>query len=117
MTTIKKRSEHVEQREFVSWVRKNSHHKIFAIPNGGKRGIATAAKLKAEGVSAGVPDLFVPALKLFIEMKQKKGTESKEQMVWKDYLVGVGYICAVCYSTDEAKKVFLDVISFRESQV
>jgi hypothetical protein len=117
MTTVEKRSEHVEQREFVSWVRKNSPHKIFAIPNGGFRNIATAAKLKAEGVSAGVPDLFVPALKLFVEMKKKNGVESKKQNDWKDYLVGLGYICAVCYSTEDAKKVFIDVANFRDSQV
>ena len=29
----------------------------FAIPNGGKRNIITASKLKAEGVKKGVPDL------------------------------------------------------------
>ena len=32
---------------------------IFAIPNGGKRHIGTARKLKAEGVRSGVPDIFL----------------------------------------------------------
>ena len=31
---------------------------LFAIPMGGHRHIAVAAKLKAEGVKAGVPDIF-----------------------------------------------------------
>jgi len=56
------RSEHVEQREFVSWFRKNYKWiRIIAIPNGGQRNIATAARFKAEGVMRGVPDLYVPA--------------------------------------------------------
>jgi hypothetical protein len=104
-----KRSEHVEQREFVSWVRKNSPHKIFAIPNGGLRNITTAAKLKAEGASAGVPDLFVPALRLFIEMKDESGRATEKQVEWLEYLSGVGYVCAICNGIDSAKKVFLDV--------
>jgi hypothetical protein len=84
-------SEHVEQREFVQWWRKNRKERIYAIPNGGKRGIVTATKLKAEGVEAGVPDLHVPELRLWIEMKrQKGGVVSKEQKDWKEYLEGIG---------------------------
>jgi hypothetical protein len=108
--TIKKRSEHVEQREFVSWVRKNFPHKIFAIPNGGQRNIATAAKLKAEGVSPGVPDLFVPALKLFIEMKETGGKASDKQVEWIVYLTKCGYRCVICHGIDSAKSEFLKEI-------
>ena len=112
MNDIKKRSEHVEQREFVSWVRKNHPKiKIFAIPNGGLRGIASAARLKAEGVSAGVPDLFIPSLKMFIEMKITGGKVSDSQNSWIDYLAGVGYTCCVCYGKEEAMSVFLNIIA------
>jgi len=34
-------------------------YEFFAIPNGGLRNIKVAAKLKQEGVKAGVADLFV----------------------------------------------------------
>ena len=49
---------------------------VFAIPNGGHRHIKVAAKLKAEGVKAGIPDIFVAvpnsySAGLFIEMKVK----------------------------------------------
>ncbi len=59
---------------------------LFAIPNGGKRTPATAARLKAEGVLAGVPDLFLPvprdqSLGLFIEMKTRRGVLSAAQEV------------------------------------
>ena len=33
---------------------------LFAVPNGGHRHRAVAARLKDEGVKAGVPDLFLP---------------------------------------------------------
>jgi len=110
---FKKRSEHVEQREFVSWVRKNHPKiKIFAIPNGGLRGIASAAKLKAEGVSAGVPDLFIPRLKMFIEMKSTGGKVSDLQAGWLDYLCSEGYVCCVCYSKEEAEAVFTNILLY-----
>ncbi len=85
-------SEHVEQRNFVMWFRQNHRGvKIFAIPNGGYRHRAVAGKLKAEGVSPGVPDLYIPAWKLWIEMKREKGgTLSKDQQNWRDYLIGIG---------------------------
>lgn len=85
---------------------------MFAIPNGGKRSIGTARKLKAEGVKAGVPDIFLPVARhgyngLFIEMKSKGGKCSAEQKRFQDAVSYVGYLCAVCYSADEAAK-FID---------
>lgn len=97
-------SEHLEQREFVSWFRKaHPSVRIFAIPNGGARSIATAARLKAEGTSAGVPDLFIPAWRVWIEMKRAKGgVLSAKQKDWRDYLVGVGHTVIVAHGKEEA---------------
>lgn len=99
-------TEHEEQREFVKWFRQT--HKvvrIFAIPNGGARSITTAARLKVEGVSAGVPDLFIPAWMMWIEMKrQKGGVVSPEQADWIAYLRGAGYIVLVCKGAEDAKR-------------
>jgi len=69
------RSEHVEQREFVRWFRQTQRRdaRIFAIPNGGHRSLATAQRLKVEGVLAGVPDLYVPRWRLWVEMKRATG--------------------------------------------
>jgi hypothetical protein len=101
--TKAKRSEHVEQREFVMWMRQtHPEHRIFAIPNGGRRGTAEAGRLKAEGVSAGVPDLYVPSLKLWIEMKAAGGRVEPEQADWHAYLRGIGDRVEVCWCKEEA---------------
>jgi hypothetical protein len=60
--------------------------------------------LKAEGVSSGVPDLFVPAWGLWVEMKRTKGgAVSAEQKDWIKYLEEVGYCVKVCKGAEAAK--------------
>ena len=98
------KSEHIEQREFVSWFRKNHKEvKIFAIPNGGLRDKITASKLKLEGVLPGVPDLFVPEWNLWIEMKREKESylsDNQKKMI--KYLEGAGYHAIVGYGCNNA---------------
>jgi hypothetical protein len=105
-------TEHEEQVAFVEWFRASFPDvRIIAIPNGGARHPKTAADLKAEGVLPGVPDLFVPEWRLWIEMKrQKGGTVSEKQKEIMKYLVSVGYQCAVCRGADEAIAVIDEVI-------
>jgi hypothetical protein len=97
-------TEHEEQVAFVTWFRLNYPDvRIIAIPNGGARHPKTAADLKAEGVSPGVPDLFVPAWSLWIEMKRRKGGHlSKEQTDWIAYLRVCGYNCIVARGAEDA---------------
>lgn len=85
-------------------MRKNyKHHRIFAIPNGGHRHITVAAKLKATGTTKGIPDLFCPSLKLFIEMKREDGgVVSEEQKDWIEYLRQHGYCAEVANGHEEA---------------
>lgn len=98
-------TEHEEQREFVSWFRRTwPGVLIFATPNGGARSQATAGRLKVEGVVAGIPDLFIPAWRLWIEMKRRKnGIVSKDQKEAIKYLASVGYSCIVCKGAEDAK--------------
>ena len=99
-------TEHEEQREVVKWFRrKYGPVRIFAIPNGGFRSRATAARLKAEGVSPGVPDLFIPFHRLWVEMKRvKDGRLSTDQKDWQRYLTTeCGYHWMVCYGAEDAK--------------
>lgn len=99
-------TEHFEQRELVRWFRQTwPGVRIFAIPNGGHRSLAAAGRLKAEGVSSGVPDLFIPAWRLWIEMKRTKGgSVSAEQKDWIKYLEEVGYCAKVCKGANDAKE-------------
>ena len=106
MTTERIPTEHEEQRQFVQWFRRAYHDvRIFAIPNGGARSAATAGRLKAEGVTSGVPDMFVPAWSLWIEMKRTKGgSVSAEQKDWLQYLEGIGHTAIVCRGAEDAKR-------------
>ena len=108
-------SEHYEQREFVQWFRQTYRGvRIFAIPNGGARRMSEAGRLKAEGVSAGVPDLFVPAWALWIEMKRAKGgVVSAEQKDWMEYLGNLGYECIVCRGDAEARRMVGEIAKTR----
>lgn len=100
------RSEHVEQREFVQWVSQNTSLLIYAIPNGGGRSGRQGMALKAEGVLAGMPDLHIPELRLWIEMKASGGKVSPVQRAIHERLRKFD-IVAVCYSTQQA----IDVVT------
>jgi hypothetical protein len=94
---------------------------MFAIPNGGYRHKATAVKMKAEGVRAGVPDICLPVPNkrhhgLFIEMKSKVGRASPDQKSWMQGLRDRGYLCAICRSEDDAWEVLIEYLSNRHQQ-
>ena len=98
--------EHIEQVTFVNWFRQTYPDVvIFAVPNGGLRHAATARKLQLEGVLPGVPDLFVPEWRLWIEMKRTKGGKiSPEQKSMILYLESCGYFVIVGYGWEDAKE-------------
>lgn len=103
-----KEYEHKLQVECIKWFRlQYPKLVIFAIPNGGDRNIIVAQKLKAEGVVAGVPDLFIPYPSnvyhgLFIEMKYgKKGRVSEAQKYMLEKLELLGYKCCVVRCFDD----------------
>lgn len=111
-------SEHAEQVSLVQWFEVTYPAlRIFAIPNGGKRGKLEAMRLKQEGVRSGVPDLMIPVPcggfhGLFVEMKKTKGgTVSKEQKDWIAYLVKNGYKAQVCNGYKEARAVIESYLS------
>ena len=87
---------------------------VFHIPNGGTRTKSEAGRFRAEGVKAGVPDIFLPVPKdgkhgLYIELKRSRGgTVSKEQEAWIRALSAQEYVCAVCHGHREAIKVITD---------
>jgi len=99
-------SEHLEQVRLVSWFRKTyPDTRILAIPNGGIRSASAGANLKAEGVSAGVPDLVVPAWLLWVEMKRETGgTVSPAQRDWISYLESIRHQVIVGRGFEDARQ-------------
>jgi len=99
-------SEDQEQMLFVQWFRRQYPSiRIFAVPNGGHRHPAVAAKLKATGTVAGVPDLFIPAWSAWVEMKREKGGKlSDVQKEWIAYLESIGHWVIVGHGFEDARE-------------
>ena len=82
---------------------------LFHIPNGEVRTKAAGARLKAQGVRAGVPDLFLPVARgghhgLWLELKRadRSNHPSPAQVAWIDRLRDEGYMVVVCYGAGQA---------------
>lgn len=101
---------------------------LYAIPNGGFRHIAEAAKFVATGTRAGVPDICLPCSShgfgqiyygCYIELKKesrrntKNGGCTQEQLDYLKYLTSAGYYCKVCYSWEEAREVLINYLKGR----
>ena len=96
----------LEQKAVIRWFRLQYRDAlIFAIPNGGQRHIAVAAKLKAEGVLPGIPDLCIINENevFFVEMKTVKGKLSTAQKEMIGKLSELGIITVVGYGFEDAK--------------
>lgn len=100
--------EHKLQVKCVQWFRLvYPNLLIYAIPNGGQRNLTTAKKLKAEGATAGIPDLHIPTPRqgyasLYIEMKNgTKGRVSDKQKDIHEALQSQGNKVVVCRTFEE----------------
>ena len=104
--------EHIEQVRFVSWFRDNfkePDYIIFAVPNGGKRGIKEAGRLKDEGVKAGIHDLIILTHNkvILLEMKKINGKLSAIQEVFHKNVEYLGHISIVGYGASDASEKIL----------
>lgn len=110
-------SEHDEQTGFVQWFRaKWPRVLIFAIPNGGKRDIKTAKRLHREGVTSGIPDLYIPAWGIWIEMKRQKGGRiSPDQDAMIEHLESIGHRVIVGYGAMDASDKLLRMLNMGEA--
>nr|DAM20940.1 MAG TPA: Nuclease [Caudoviricetes sp.] len=107
-----KRGEDTEQMGVIDWANWNTGRfpelkMLFHVPNGGKRNAAEAARFKAMGVKAGVPDLCLPCPRggyagLYIEMKYGKNKTTENQNEWISNLQKEGYKVAICYGGEDA---------------
>ena len=120
---IKRRSEHEEQVALFKWIRMFAKSYpaldwVFAIPNAAKRSKALAGMMRAEGLTAGVFDLFVPwpvgkYHGLFIEMKRPPNTLTQAQGMFGSEMIRRGYLATVCLTADEAINVIRGYVGIK----
>lgn len=99
-------NEAAEQEALFQWAelmrgRLPGIERMYHCPNGGSRRPAEAARLKAQGVKPGVPDILLPIPRggyhgLYIEMKCDDGRLSEDQKDWITALRAQGYAAGVC---------------------
>lgn len=123
----RKRGEDTEQELVISWA--NWHLREYPalkwlhhIPNGGKRNAAEAARFKAQGVKAGVSDLFLPAAHggyfgLYIEMKYGKNKPTDQQREFMNDMQQAGYTTHTAYSAQEAIEILEKYLKMKKTQV
>jgi hypothetical protein len=114
---MKNTEEHQLQVSIHQWIIRNRERvpalfAFFAVPNGELRAKSVGARLKLEGVKAGVPDLCIACPSkdgrkhgLFVELKTSKGKVSPEQKEWILRLNLAGYRADVVRSLDEFVEV------------
>jgi hypothetical protein len=90
---------------------------MYHTPNGGHRSKAEAGRFKAEGVKAGVPDIFLPVARgrwhgLYIELKRQRGGKvSDHQKEWLEALEAQDYLVGVCKGWEAASKAILKYLN------
>lgn len=109
-------TESEEQKNLFLWatLSAGAHPELrlmYHIPNEGKRSSVTGARMKREGLKAGVPDICLPVARqgchgLYIELKRQKGGRvEKHQLEWLEALKNEGYCVAVCMGWVSAAKL------------
>lgn len=108
--------EGAEQQALLRWfeVRHPAAARLIYHPaNGGHRVKVVAAKLKAQGVKAGVSDLVLPMARggyhgLYLELKATPPHDaavSASQMAWQVAMEQQGYMAVVARGMDQAMQI------------
>lgn len=113
--------EHQEQVALFQWARYAESQwpelaLLHAIPNGGHRHKAVAARMRAEGVRRGVPDICLPVPRhgwhgLYLELKTRRGRMSPDQGWWLRHLREQGYFAVLCRGSASAQQTIADYLS------
>lgn len=118
-------SEDSAQKALFAWIALNRQKYpalewLYHVPNGGRRDVREAAKLKAIGVKPGVLDLNLDLPRyanadgpevayhgLRIELKVASGKVSDDQKKWLAHLTEAGYFAKVVWSWEEARDLLI----------
>ena len=108
---LKSRNENIIQATCVEWFKNNyclKHHNprydIFSVPN---EATWSNNNFKALGVRKGVSDLVVVLSNkvLFIEMKDGKNTQSKEQIDFEEVVTKLNHSYYLCYTLEQFQQI------------
>lgn len=110
-----------EQRDLFRWARLAlgrypELQLMYHIPNEGRRSSITGARMKAEGMKPGVPDICLPVARgpfhaLYIELKRTKGGRvSDDQYAWIAKLTRAGNKAIVCRGWDAARAAIIEYL-------
>jgi len=98
-----------EQKAFVAWYKETFPGSIIMmIRNDGYRTMSERTEQLLMGLHPGAADLFIPELRLWIEMKQVKGGKlSPKQAEFKEAIKTAGYGYFMAEGAEEAKRIIL----------
>lgn len=119
--------EAAEQTALFEWAELTSRQYpplrlLYHVPNEGKRSAAEGARLRAQGLRRGVPDICLPVAVngfhgLYIELKRERGGRvSDDQQFWLDALMEQGYFVALCRGWERAAGVIMRYLRGEYSQ-
>lgn len=102
---------------YLDILERQGHLLYFAVPNGGKRNLLEAVRMKRLGIRPGIPDLvLIPKAGpwCFIELKSPKGVQSEAQREWAAKLERFNCVTRVCRSLDEVRQFLFELGVVRE---
>lgn len=88
---------------------------FFAVSNGGRRDAREGARLKKQGLRAGVSDLILLVPRphvLLLEVKVKGGKLSDAQKDWLAKAAAIGHTTAVAYDFNAARAAIVNHIGY-----
>ena len=115
-------SESEEGIAFIRWCRRAEKRypelkALYHIPNGGARAVQTGARLKKEGVRAGMPEYCLPVPRgdygaLYLELKRLDGgVLSEKQQGMISLLKNHGNQAVVCAGWEAAKNAVIEYLA------
>ena len=119
--------EHAMQVEYFAWLdggcdglHPDIALDVHAIPNGVRTGIRQAAKLKREGLRAGVLDICIDVAcggfhGMRLELKTATGTVSQAQKARIKRLCERGYYAVVARSLEQSQELTLNYLAMRQT--
>jgi len=119
-----KAGEAAEQIKLFRWAAMNEEfvpelRLLYHVPNEGKRSAAAGARMKAEGLKAGVPDICLPVSRhgygaLYIELKYGQNRPTKAQKEMIAALQTAGNKAAIAYGAEQAREIIRNYLARAE---